>query len=226
MKFTYFLLIFSTILIDRYSLDIHSTIRSVGLSNSYFLPSDETTTANYDTLSHIYCNGTALLELNIIDDHTSAIFPVLLAISMFLLVALTGSAIYYAVTVPSVRKQTMIRFTVGIIFGSFFCCFVNIFWYLVPDQTYVCQIRQWFSVTGVTITIAAIATRNWNLLQIFLRRKKFFQYETAERDMNILLFLLTIIEVFFFLINIFLFFFFFFFFFFPFFLLFLFYVHL
>jgi len=179
----------------RFSLFPDNEIRNTGISVLYLLPSEATSQLVYGNFSDLECMDTPLLEPTIIDDHSSAIFPVLLAFAMFFLFVLIGSGIYFVITIPGVRKSSMIRFTFCLLFGGFLNFFVCIFWYLVPQYDYVCQIRQWLSASGLTLMATALAARNWNLLQIFLRRKDFFSYESSDRDINILMTIIFLLQL-------------------------------
>jgi phosphate transport system substrate-binding protein len=179
----------------RFSLLPTSTIRSIGLSRDYLLPANTTTDEVLMQLNNFTCDDNKILDVIVRDSHSSDAFPVLLALNMFALAAFIGSGIYFIITIPATRKNEMIRFSASLLMGGFLSFFVTIFWYLVPDQDYVCQIRQWLTAVGVTLMMIALAARNWNLLQIFLRRKEFFSYEASLRDINLLMAILLFCQL-------------------------------
>ena len=179
----------------RYTLLPSSSIRFLGLSNSYILLDNNIASQVLNDLEKITCEGESVLAITVLDNHDSGFFPAILALSMASIIILIGSGIYYVATIPGVRKTSMIRFTICLLLGGFLCLIANIFFYLVPDETWICQLRLWITASGLTLMVTALAARNWNLLQIFLRRKDFFTYETSERDINILMVIIFTLQM-------------------------------
>jgi hypothetical protein len=167
----------------------------LSLSLEYILTPDSVTESTLDTLFTIKCNGDVLLSPIIEDDHAGGAFPALLAIDMFLMVVFIGCAIFFCIKVPGHVSKSKVHFTFLIIFGSFLCYFSGIFWYLVPDQDYVCQLRQWLTAMGITFLMTSIVSRNWALLQVYLKRKKFITYGKGVRDVNIILTIITLLQI-------------------------------
>jgi len=47
-----------------------------------------------------------------------------------------------------------------------------VFWFLVPNQTYICELRKWFTALGYSILLSAMFARIWGMHKIFMIVKK------------------------------------------------------
>ena len=179
----------------RYSLS-DSKIRQIGESLVFLLPSQNYDEEALKILETVTCGeGIFLLDPVMEEIHESAAFPVFLSLAMFFLVVTITSSAYFMFTQPGTRKASILPFSVLLLCGGFLCYFVQIFWYLVPDEDYICQLRQWLTAFGLTFVVIAMALRQWVLLQIFLRRKHFTSYTTSIRDALIFMCIAILIQL-------------------------------
>ena len=136
-------------------------------SGAISLPISVRTTV-LNLFSQVECNGEKLLRSIEIKQHTGAGFPVLLAISMLfwaLSLVVIGAAWYFGS-----RSKNPLFYAVCLAVGTSFAFCSLIFFYLVPSETWICQLRQWFLCVGLTLLFGVMFARGWQLHVLHTKR--------------------------------------------------------
>ena len=122
-----------------------------------------------DQLSDLRCGDEQLLRIVELEQHDSVAFPILLGLSMFLWVLglfAVGSAWYIGS-----RSKNPLFYAICLACGTSMAFCSLIFFYFVPDQTWICQLRQWFLSLGLTLLFGVMFARGWQLHEFHVKRE-------------------------------------------------------
>lgn len=103
-----------------------------------------------------------------IKQHRGAAFPVLLAFSMFFWL-LSLVAIGASWWIGS-RSKNPLFYACCLAAGTSLSFASLIFFYIVPDADWVCQLRQWFLCIGLSLLFGVMFARGWQLHELHTQK--------------------------------------------------------
>ena len=107
------------------------------------------------------CDGEKLLNVAFLEQHSSALFEVLLAFSM--LAWLLSIVLIAYSWWSSSRSKNPLFYAACLLFSVSFAFCSTIFFYLVPDSTAICELRKWLLAVGLTVLLGVMFARGWQL---------------------------------------------------------------
>jgi hypothetical protein len=123
-------------------------------------------------LEELTCDGQELLAIQIIENHDSSAFEALLALSMASAgVTLIPGFIFFVIFSRDSNDQKVqivakLYSTILLIGGLI--VYLSIVWfYLLPEETWICQLRQWFAGFGFSVFLGALFTRTLQIHRIY-----------------------------------------------------------
>ena len=106
-------------------------------------------------------DGQKLLRIVYLKQHSSALFEVVLAFTMFfwlISLALIGYSWW-----SSSRSKNPLFYAACLIVGASMAFASAIFFYLLPDSTAICELRKWLLAGGMTLLLGVMFARGWQL---------------------------------------------------------------
>lgn len=145
-------------------------------SNGIYMFQDKIRREVARRLEKLVCYGQSeeLLAIEVIDDHDGAEFPALLALTMVFMGILLPPGVYlsFARTSHGRPNRVGIVYTMLMIIGACLIYTSVIFFYLVPDEQWVCQFRVWLPAIGYAIFLGAMFSRTYQFYRIFVASVK------------------------------------------------------
>lgn len=106
-------------------------------------------------------DGQRLLRIVYLKQHTSALFEVVLAFTMFfwlISLALIGYSWW-----SSSRSKNPLFYAACLIVGASMAFASSIFFYLLPKSDAICELRKWLLAGGMTLLLGVMFARGWQL---------------------------------------------------------------
>lgn len=147
------------------------TARKQGAFKGVFIVPDHIVDRIVDQFEELTCPGRdiPILVTEVKNDHKDGYFEALLILSM----VITGVAIplcsILAVMPDADGKRNLIStvYSFVLLGGALITYLSIVFFYLVPDERWICQMRIWFVGLGFSLFLGAIFTRTLQIYRIF-----------------------------------------------------------
>lgn len=119
-----------------------------------------------DQLADVTCDSVSLLAIEIVDKHEQGYFEGLLIMSMILLTLSVAPGIWLFIIKDNVLFVAKL-YSLVLLIGATITYISVVFFYLVPDEDWICQLRVWLTSLGFTLFLGALFTRTLQIHRIY-----------------------------------------------------------
>eukprot|EP01102_Stenamoeba_stenopodia_P002994 TRINITY_DN1292_c0_g1_i1.p1 TRINITY_DN1292_c0_g1~~TRINITY_DN1292_c0_g1_i1.p1 ORF type:complete len:747 (-),score=124.36 TRINITY_DN1292_c0_g1_i1:183-2423(-) len=157
-----------------------SNARALATTAGFLYFDDDINNKVISQLEKLECYDTnyQLLQTQVIDDHDSIAFPILLGVNMALAGLFLLMGFYLTFSPGNANSEKLSERIIPVLYdtcfhlGALLSYLPVIFFYLVPDQDWVCQARMWLTGIGFTIFLGSMFTRTFQMHMLLMLLKR------------------------------------------------------
>jgi len=118
-------------------------------------------------LDLVTCQGNQLIGLTVVQDRQTGGYLGIFIVAMCFFAFTVIFAIPLFVMREKKQHKSGVYYASVILLGGVMSYVSIVFWWLLPDQDYVCQLRQWLTGLGLCIIFSGLFARLWQIQYIY-----------------------------------------------------------